>query len=135
MRKLPHHANAIVFAVLLVSGFLLHLSILRGPLSAYRLMPILDALFGRRAVRFAAARLCLVFVDPDRPVAKTARLPYACAGGIVWAGRFVWQWLDSTAKSHLGSHGHDLFEAHRWLAYLSIPWSGHIWLCRNAAAE
>ena len=40
MRKLLHHANAIVFAVLLVSGFLLHLSILRGPLSAYRLMLI-----------------------------------------------------------------------------------------------
>ena len=40
MRKLLHHANALVFGVLLVSGFLLHLSILRGPLSAYRLLLI-----------------------------------------------------------------------------------------------
>ena len=37
MRKVLHHSHAVVFAVLLISGFLLHFAILRGPLSAYRL--------------------------------------------------------------------------------------------------
>src|SRR5665647_3208785 len=37
MRKIMHHAHGMVFAILLVSGFLLHFSILRGPLAAYRL--------------------------------------------------------------------------------------------------
>ena len=129
MRKLLHHANAIVFAVLLVSGFLLHLSILRGPLSAYRLMLIrthylAGELFGLLLLVYALYLLTRIGQWRTRLVYRLL-VPAALLG---LAGLFGSGWILLQKATWGPTVTTFSFEAHRWLAYLSIPmvvW--HIW--------
>lgn len=122
MRRILHHAHAVVFFVLLLTGFLLHFAILRGPLSAYRLLLIhIHSLAGEL---FAL----LVLIYPGMLL----------WGRIQWWQRKRYRWF--TVVSFLAMAGWIgtgwillqkaqwgpvyttwAFEIHRWLAYLAVP--------------
>ena len=129
MRKIFHHVHATLFAVLLVSGFLLHFSILRGPLSSYRLLLMKTHAF---AGEFFTAVLVVygLYLLTRRSMGwkrKTYRryvrtvfviLTAWIASGWILLQKINWGPV-ATAFS---------FELHRWLAYASVPillW--HVW--------
>ena len=130
MRKLLHHANALVFGVLLVSGFLLHLSILRGPLSAYRLLLIrthylAGELFGLLLLVYVLYLLARIGQWRKRTVYRLL-VPAALLG---LAGLFGSGWI-LLQKAVWGPTVTTFsFELHRWLAYIAVPAVVfHIWL-------
>lgn len=130
MRKLLHHANALVFGVLLVSGFLLHLSILRGPLSAYRLLLIrthylAGELFGLLLLVYVVYLLARIGQWRKRTFYRLL-VPAALLG---LAGLFGSGWI-LLQKAVWGPTVTTFsFELHRWLAYIAVPAVVfHIWL-------
>ena len=129
MRRILHHAHALVFAVIFVSGFLLHFSILRGPLAAYRL-------FLMKMHAYAGEVFTLIFLAYGfflmtrrsmgwkrkkyrRLVSLVFLLLAACVGsGWILLQKASWGPVATTYS----------FELHRWLAYLAMPavlW--HVW--------
>ncbi len=132
MRKILHHAHAVAFAVLLVSGFLLHFSILRGPLSAYRLLLIrthslTGELFSLLAILYLGFMLLKSTQWRQRPRYRwLVAVAFLAMGGWVVSG-----WI----LLHKATWGPAVttysFEFHRWLAYIAVPASllhaGAIW--------
>jgi len=129
MRKMLHHAHALLFGGLLVSGFLLHFSILRGPLASYRLFlmkmhatageifTVLVLSYGL----FLLTRRSLGW--KGRKYRRFVRVTFLALAAWLVSG---WMLLQ---KEILGPGSTTYsFELHRWLAYLAVPavfW--HIW--------
>lgn len=130
MRKLLHHAHALVFVVLLLSGFLLHFTILRGPLSAYRLLLIrthylAGELFGLLLLIYAGYLLVRIGQWRQRPAYRLL-VPAALIAltGLLGSG---WILLQKAAWGPTATTYS--FEIHRWLAYFAAPAVFfHIWL-------
>ena len=130
MRKLLHHAHALLFGVLLLSGFLLHFSILRGPLSAYRLFLIrthslAGELFGL-VLLFYAVYLLLRISQWRQRTTYRLLVPAALTSlaGVLGSG---WLLLQKAAWGPVVTTY--AFELHRWLAYFAVPAVFlHIWL-------
>ena len=122
MRKILHHSHAIVFTVLLISGFLLHFTILRGPLSAYRLSLIrLHSLAGELFILLVVLYLLWMLLKNaqwrQRPlyrwlvVVSFLGMAAWSASGWILLNKAVWGPVVTTYS----------FEMHRWLAYLAVP--------------
>lgn len=130
MRKSIHHIHAVVFLVLLVSGFLLHFSILRGPLAAYRLFLIkthayAGEIFGALVIAYIIFLFCQRSAWWGR---KHYRWFVIFTFGIlaVWVTT-GWVLLQKSAWGAVVTTF--TFELHRWLAYLAVPmllW--HLWM-------
>lgn len=121
MRKLLHHANALVFGVLLISGFLLHFSLLRGPLSAYRLWLIrthylAGELFGLLLLIYVVYLLGRIGQWRQRPAYRLF-VPAALIG---LAGLFGSGWILLQKAVWGPTVTTYSFEIHRWLAYLAV---------------
>ena len=129
MRKILHHVHATLFAVLIVSGFLLHFSILRGPLSSYRLLLMQTHAFAGEIFTAVIVVYGLYLLtrrslgwkrQTYRRFVRTAFLLLAA-----WVGS-GWVLLQKTAWGPAPTAYS--FELHRWLAYASVPillW--HVW--------
>jgi DMSO/TMAO reductase YedYZ molybdopterin-dependent catalytic subunit len=136
MRKILHHVHALVFAFLLVSGFLLHFPTLREPLAAYRLLIV--QVHGWVGEFFC---LCLAFYAAFLLLRRQRGWPreryrrfvgfafllmcVEAVSGLVVLRKAVWGPLAIAYALQL----------HRWLAYFALPavlW--HIWAVWPAAA-
>ena len=130
MRKVLHHVHAVVFAVLLVSGFLLHFTILRGPLSAYRLSLIrIHSLAGEVFIVLVVLYVLWLLLNNARwrnrryyswltAIAFFTMMVWSASGWVL-LNKFAWGPVVTTYS----------FELHRWLAYLAVPAVVvHIWL-------
>lgn len=129
MRKMLHHAHALVFGGLLVSGFLLHFSILRGPLASYRLFLI--KMHASAGEVFTALVLSYgLFLLTRRSLGWKGRKyrRFVRVTFLALAAWLVSGWM-LLQKEILGPGSTTYsFELHRWLAYLAVPavlW--HIW--------
>ena len=130
MRKLLHHSHALLFGVLLLSGFLLHFSMLRGPLSAYRLWLIrthslAGELFGLVLLIYAIHLLSGTGRWRQRTGYRLiVPVVFVCLAGLLGSGWLLLQkagWGPAVTTY--------AFEFHRWLAYLAVPAVFlHIWL-------
>lgn len=122
MRKILHHAHGMVFAVLFFSGFLLHFSILRGPLSSYRLLLMKTHSYAGEFFSVLLVSYGLFFLM-RRPVGWK-RKKYRQSVGIAFLVLAVWVssgWI-LLQKAAWGSvFTYYSFELHRWLAYGSAP--------------
>lgn len=122
MRKVLHHSHAVVFAVLLISGFLLHFAILRGPLSAYRLSLIrIHSLAGELFILLVGLYMLWMLVSN----ARWRKRPYyswfatiSVFSMIAWSAS-GWILLNKAAWGPVMTTFS--FEIHRWLAYLAVP--------------
>ena len=122
MRKMLHHAHGLVFAVLCVSGFLLHFSILRGPLAAYRLFLIKTHVFaGELFIILVVAYGWYLWMQRSKGWKRTKKrravgIAFLFMGGLVLSGWILLQ--KATWGPVVTTYS---FELHRWLAYLSVP--------------
>jgi hypothetical protein len=129
MRRALHHFHVVVFMVLLVSGFLLHFSILRGPLSAYRLSLILihsgaGELFSLVTLLYLGLLLSQISNWWNRSTYRKLTL----ASFLAIAGWIVSGWILLQKASWGPVATTWSFEVHRWLAYLAVPaMLFHIW--------
>ena len=136
MRKILHFCHAMSFAILCISAFLLHFSVLRGPISAHRLAlrqvhTVTGELFVVLSVSYGAFLLLQRSRGwPRKKYRRYVRLAFGAMAIEVLSGwallqKGVWG-LVVTAWA---------FEMHRWMAYLAVPavlW--HIWAVWPAAA-
>ena len=129
-RKLLHHALAVLFFMLLVSGFLLHFSLLRGPLAEHRLLLVrLHGYAGELFSIAVAAYLILMSFSPGLLQAAGRHKWVSVCGfaGMVAAVSSGWILL---LKSHFGPViTVYFFDLHRWLAYFAVPAVlFHVWI-------
>jgi hypothetical protein len=130
MRKVLHYFHAVVFAVLLVSGFLLHFTILRGPLSAYRLSLIrIHSLAGELFVALVVLYMLWLLLNNAR---WRNRPYYSWLTGITFIAMIVWSasgWILLNKVAWGPVVTTFSFEIHRWLAYLAVPAVVvHVWV-------
>ena len=134
MRKILHHINAILFGILLFSGFLLHFSFLRGPLAAYRRLLM-------KIHAYAGELFCLALVIYLGHIVlqsglwrRKNRRPYLMGLGFLsMSALAATGWLVLHKLEYGPVVTAHAFEGHRWLAYFAVLaglW--HFWAVASA---
>ena len=136
MRKFLHFFHAMSFAILGISAFLLHFSVLRGPLSAYRLaLRQVHTVTGELFVVLSVSYGAFLLLRRSRGWPRKKYRRYVClAFGAMGLGALSgWILLQKGVWGPVVTTW--AFEMHRWMAYLAVPavlW--HIWATWPAAA-
>lgn len=122
MRRILHHTHAVVFAVLLVSGFLLHFSVLRGPLAAYRRFLMTTHAFAGEFFIVCIISYGGFLLLRRRLVWKRRGYRRAVMAAFIALAAWVGTGSVLLQKAAWGPVAASLsFELHRWLAYASVP--------------
>ena len=136
MRKFLHFFHAMSFAILCISTFLLHFSVLRGSLSAYRLaLRQVHTVTGELFVVLSVSYGAFLLLRRSRGWPRKKYRRYVClAFGAMGLGALSgWILLQKGVWGPVVTTW--AFEMHRWMAYLAVPavlW--HIWATWPAAA-
>lgn len=130
MRKFFHHAHVLLFLALLVSGFLLHFSILRGLLAPYRLFLIKTHGYLGEVFAFVSI-LYLLYVLWSKRLSgrRFGKSELFIIASFLASAAWIGTGAILLQKANWGPVATaQAFEIHRWLGYSAVPAVlFHIW--------